>query len=352
MNRILTVLFLLLSIQMLQAQSKEDLFNFTYDGFELSGILNFPLEADPKGIVLIIHGDGQTNAVEGKWWYDVRHAMVHAGYATFIWDKMGCGKSEGVYVQGRPVADEAKEVLAAVEQLKKMKVPGAERIGLWGISRAGWINPLVIDQSEDIDFWISVSGVNDHETFRYLLEQNLRISGLSQDSVELITKEWHDGLLLSKSGASYEYYQNSTKHLQTNPLWQRLNGTVSEEGYYAYQKILEECTLNKETDLPLYVEDFEDILSGIDIPVLALFGEKDMAVDWKSTKSLYEAVLAPNTSLSIKTFSDCNHNMWTCTTGGLYEYEEAGWEYVRCEGFLRSMIDWLNDLDDKALNKK
>ena len=120
MNRILTVLFLLLSIQVLQAQSKEDLFNFTYDGFELSGILNFPLEAEPKGIVLIIHGDGQTNAVEGKWWYDVRHAMVHAGYTTFIWDKMGCGKSEGVYVQGRPVADEAQEVLAAIEQLKKM----------------------------------------------------------------------------------------------------------------------------------------------------------------------------------------------------------------------------------------
>ena len=77
---------------------------------------------------------------------------------------------------------------------------------MWGISRAGWINPIVIDQFKNIDFWISVSGVDDVETFKYLLTQNLRINGHPQDSINVNVKEWHNGILLSRGGASYKYY--------------------------------------------------------------------------------------------------------------------------------------------------
>ena len=262
MNRIFILLLFVLNSIWGSAQGVEELFDFTYDGIELSGVLNFPSDRDPKGIVLIIHGDGRTDAVAGKWWYDVRHAIIKAGYATLMWDKMGCGKSEGTYVQGRSVADEALEVLEAINALEERDIPGADHIGLWGISRAGWINPLVINKTEAVDFWISVSGVCGYETFRYLLEQNLQISGLPKDSVELITKEWHDGLLLSKAGVSYEYYKASTLNLQTNSFWQRFtNGGVSESAYYDYQKVLLKSQLDRKADLPVYVDDFETILS-------------------------------------------------------------------------------------------
>ena len=345
MLKIILLIFLTLIGVRIYAQSTQELHSFEFGEIKLSGVLNFPKDIEPKGIVLIIHGDGKTNAVEGKWWYDVRNSITKAGFATFMWDKMGCGKSEGTYKNGRPVENEALEVIEAIKNLKANKIKGSNKIGLWGISRAGWVNPIVIDQFDKVDFWISVSGVDDDETFDYLLEQNLRIEGHHQDTIDLILSEWHNSILLSRGGASYKYYLSATKNLRKNKFWRKINNeSISEERYYEYQKVLQEVTLDKDTELPLYVENFNEMLSKIDIPVLALFGETDMTVDWKKTKMLYEKTMKENTDLTIKTFPTCNHNMWQAKTGEIYEFEDSNWEYIRCDGFLNSITKWLKEL--------
>ena len=254
------------------AQGAQELFDFEFEAVKLSGILNIPKSRDPKGIVLIVHGDGKTNAVAGQWYNDVRHTIIGAGYATYMWDKMGYGNSGGTYKNAQPVENAALEVIEAIKNLKRKGIRGAEKIGLWGISRAGWINPVVIDQYKDIQFWISVSGVDDEETFNYLLEQNLRIHGHPQDTLDQIVTEYHNGILLSRVGASYQYYLSATPNLQKDEFWPKItDGGVSEKGYYEYQKVLQEPSLDQETELPLYVEDFEELLAIITIPVLALF---------------------------------------------------------------------------------
>ena len=345
MNRTLIfILFITLHFNS-YGQNTKELFDFSIDGIRLSGVLNFPINQEPKGIVLIIHGDGKTNAVEDEWWYDVRNAITKAGFATLMWDKMGCGNSEGVYKNGRLVENEALEVIEAIKNLKANKIKGSNKIGLWGISRAGWINPIVIDQFKKVDFWISVSGVDGDETFDYLLEQNLRIEGHQKDTIDLILSEWHNSILLSRGGASYKYYLSATKNLRENKFWKKItNGGISKESYYKYQKIYQEATLDKDSELPLYVENFEQMLSRIKIPVLALFGETDMTVDWKKTKMLYENTIKKNTDLTIKVFTNCNHNMWQAKTGAIYEFEDSSWEYIRCDGFLDSITNWLNEL--------
>lgn len=342
------LLFILIALISLNsfAQSTQELLDFKFNGVKLSGVLNFPKHIEPKGIVLIIHGDGKTDAVKGQWWFDVRSAITNAGFATFMWDKMGCGNSEGTYKIGRPVDNEALEVIAAIKTLKRNKIKGFNNIGLWGISRAGWINPIVINQYKDINFWISVSGVDDDETFDYLLEKNLQIEGYEQNTINLIMSEWRNSILLSRNGANYKQYLSATKTLRQNTFWKKINnGGLSEDTYYRYQKILQNTKLDKNTQLPLYIENFSTMLSKIDIPVLALFGETDMTVDWKKTVILYNNTLQANTNLVLKTFPNCNHNMWQATTGGLYEFENSNWEYKRCDGFLDSITNWLTKLN-------
>lgn len=327
------------------AQSRQQLLNFSFEGVNLSGILDLPETENPKGIILIVHGDGKTDAVAGQWYQDVRQSMLKTGYATYMWDKMGCGNSGGTYTQGRPIQNEAVEVIVAIENLKEKRIAGSHKIGLWGISRAGWINPMVIDNYQEIDFWISVSGVDDDETFNYLLAQNLRINGLSPEKVKLIVGEYHAGILLSRGGAEYEEYLSSTPNLQQNEFWLSMtNGGITEDGYYEYQKTLQEKPLDPVSELPLYVEGFEEMLTRIDIPVLALFGETDMTVDWRKAKLLYERALGPNKQLTLKTFPNCNHNMWQCQTGGINEIEEMNLGYTRCAGYLEAMTDWLKVL--------
>jgi len=49
--------------------------------------------------------------------------------ACCFWDKAGCGKSEGEFKQlEHPIEKSADEVIAAIENLNKLKIAGSEKI--------------------------------------------------------------------------------------------------------------------------------------------------------------------------------------------------------------------------------
>lgn len=328
-----------------QAQSKKQLFDFPFEGVTISGVLNLPQNENPKGIVLMIHGSGRTNAVAQDWYSDIRETFVRVGYATYIWDKMGCGNSGGTFNINQPVHNSADEVIAAIRTLKKHKIPGAQVIGLYGGSRASWINPIVLSQYEGIAFWISVSGVDDKENFSYLLAENLRIQGVPQDSINLYLKEWNEAVRIHHSGGPYEAAVAATTNLSRNAFWKRFtNGGTTKEQYDSYQPTIMKSRLDAATGIPIVVNDFDQMLSQIDCPVLALFGEKDKHVDWRKTKALYEETLGKNTDLTMQSFPDCNHNIHKCETGGFYEFQDNKLPYKRCDGFLVAIASWLQGL--------
>ncbi|WP_394751007.1 alpha/beta hydrolase family protein [Spongiimicrobium salis] len=345
-QKYLSILCLLLIGCKAMAQSERRILDFEFEGVQLNGILNIPESKSPRGIVLLVHGSGRTDAIAQELHLDVRQAILKAGYATYMWDKMGCGKSGGTFDYNQSVQNSALEVIAAINTLKNKNIAGSQEIGLWGISRAGWINPIVINQYKDIKFWISVSGVDDKENFNYLLEQNLEINGTPKDSIRLLSNELKAGARLSHSGASFETYMNATKNLRNNTFFKRFrnNTTITAPDYYAYQKTFMQETLDEASGLQIYIQDFEALLSNIKCPVLALFGEKDRNVDWKKTKALYARTLAKNTALSIQSFPDCNHNLFRCKTGGFYEFQDNALPWIRSPGFLEAITDWLNEI--------
>ena len=352
MKRIVGIAILLLTAINVKAQSSKQIVDFEFEEVLLNGVLNLPQDQKPKGIVLLVHGSGRTNAVEGNWYSDIRETVVKAGYGIYMWDKMGCGKSGGTFDYNQPVHNSAEEVIAAINMLKEKQISGADDIGLLGFSRAGWINPIVISEYKDIEFWISVSGVDDKENFGYLLEQNLQIEGMPKDSVDLIVDQWFAANKIYNSGGSYETYINATKDLRKNPFLLRFNGeTIGERNeeedranYYRGQKSYMKEKLDEETGLQIVVDDLDSILSNVTSPVLALFGENDRNVDWKKTKALYERTIAPNTDLTMQSFPGCNHNMWLSNTGGFYEFQDNDLPYERCDGFLDAIEDWLNKI--------
>lgn len=344
MKNIITFISFLLLTLSLQAQGQREIFDFKFEGVTLNGVLNIPENIQPKGIVLLVHGAGRTNAVAGTLHADVRAAILKAGYATYMWDKMGCGKSGGTFDYNQAVQNSAMEVIAAINTLRAEKIPGAASIGLWGISRAGWINPIVINEFEDIKFWISVSGVDEKENFKYLFEQNLQIDGMPKDSIDMVVGEWQEGNRICHAGGSYEAFLAATPNLRKNKFLKRFSGgsESTESAYYAYQEFFRKEAFEKETGLQIYIKDFDQILSHVKCPVLALFGEKDKNVDWKKTKALYERTMAPHTDLTIQSFPDGNHNLFQCKTGGFYEFEDYKLPWNRSEGFLETMTEWLN----------
>ncbi len=328
------------------AQQKISEFSFKFENQTLHGVLTQP-EQPPKGVVLVVHGSGRTNAVAQNWHGDVRHALTQAGYATYMYDKQGCGKSEGTFDYNQPVRNSAEEVLAAIKALKTKDIAGAHTIGLWGISRAGWINPLVINTRKDIKFWISVSGVYARENFNYLLQENLLLGGMPKDSVDLIVEEWAEGNRIVHSGGSFEKAQAATQNLRKTSFLKRFNNyrETTKSDYEAYQPRFMNEAFDPVTGQQIYLADFESTLSQIECPVLAIFGGKDKNVEWRRTKRIYEETLGPQGKLTLITYPEANHNLFVCETGGFFEFQDNELPYIRPEGYLDAMKNWLEGLD-------
>ena len=100
--------------------------------------------------------------------------------------------------------------------------------------------------------------------------------------------------------------------------------------------------IDEATGLMIYVPHFEHMLARVNVPVLAIFGEKDRNVNWRNTVALYSKTIGknPNASLTIRTFPDGNHNLQQAQTGGLREMLQMS-EHRASEGYYEAMADWL-----------
>ena len=322
-------------------------FTFEVEGQRLVGLFDRPVRPASGTTIVLVHGYGRTDVVAQGWHADLRAHFGRLGIHVLVWDKPGCGRSEGTFDIDQPVASSAKEVVAAVRALKAREPAACDQVGLWGISRAGWIAPLAMHDEPGIDFWISVSGTDDKENARYLLETNWGIEGHTPEEVERLVGEWQARFDAVWKGQSYERFVAAAPTLATDPLMEFLGwgGTASEAEFLAYQEQFTRgaLTVDEASGLLVYVPGFAELLSSIDRPVLALFGAKDTNVDWRATSKLYASTLGenPEADLTVHVFEDANHSLKRCTTGGVREMRELPWNTPYAEGYFEQMRDWL-----------
>jgi pimeloyl-ACP methyl ester carboxylesterase len=268
------------------------------------------------------------------------------GIATVIWDKPGCGKSEGLFDPDQSVDSSATEVLDAIREIRARALPGSGKIGLWGISRAGWIAPLAIARDPSITFWISVSGTDAEENFPYLLESNLRIEGRSEAEIAHLVGEWKRGFAITSHGGTFEEYRAATQDLRRDPFMTFLSDGAEETkaNFLAEQARFTSGAfkIDPGSGLMIYVPDFDTVLRRLNIPVLALFGERDRNVNWRSTMVLYGRTIGrnPKASYTVRTFPDGNHNLQQAPTGGLREMMQMT-DHRPASGYQQAMTDWL-----------
>lgn len=304
-------------------------FTFQSNELRLSGLFDVPAQQNPQALILFIHGYGETNIREWDMYADLRERLTSIGIATALWDKPGQGQSQGIFNINQSVEESASEVLDAAKYLRQVKAPGAHKIGIWGISRAGWIAPIALSQDHDLKFWISVSGVSAEDNFPYLLLSNLPYEGSSLQQSITLKKEWQQGCKILRTGGAYKTYLDATHQLRTNSYIRQMHGNgLTRAQYTAHQKTCQSGSCPRLDDTMcayIFVEKFEDILSSLKIPTLALFGEKDLNIDWRKTQKLYRQTIGknPEASLTIKVFADTDHNMNISKTGSLREMTQT-----------------------------
>jgi pimeloyl-ACP methyl ester carboxylesterase len=319
-------------------------FSFTFDQVRYSAEVGKPMGKSSNTTIVIIPGHGRTDLVGGMHFYAVRQFFARMGITTLVWDKKGCGKSEGTYEHHQTVESSAQEAIAAIKAFKD-KYGSQSRIGLWGISRAGWICPLMINEDPSIAFWISVSGTDQFDTFRYMVETNLPIEGRTRAETDTLMKQFdHYIRVLRYGGESYEQMVRATDKLFNDPFYLSLGERrVTEEAYIASQDYYKNSDhlFDEQTGLRIMVPDFDRVLNNVNCPTLAILGQLDSQVNWRKTQELYERTIGKKSNkLEVIALPGCNHNIMKCNTGGARE-DISAYNGQACDGYYPGMKLWL-----------
>lgn len=134
---------------------------FASNNAQLHYALDLPSGSGPFPTVVIGHGSGRVTKEEGA-----AHApfLLGHGFAVLRYDKRGAGQSTGTYRglsalnSELQVQELAGDMLAGVVFLRTRREVDSNRIGLMGVSQAGWVMIAAAERSPDVKFFVAVVG--------------------------------------------------------------------------------------------------------------------------------------------------------------------------------------------------
>jgi dienelactone hydrolase len=132
---------------------------FPSRGATLSGTLTLPPGAGPFAAAALVHGSGPMPR-ENQLVFALY--LASRGIATLVYDKRGIGWSGGTY-GGDSASQETIDVLArdaeaAARLLAAQPEVDRARVGLVGVSQAGWIMPLAATREAAVRFLVPLVG--------------------------------------------------------------------------------------------------------------------------------------------------------------------------------------------------
>lgn len=110
---------------------------------------------------VLVHGSGEQNRY---WNRNISDWLVQRGFIALRYDKRGTGDSSGklpdvdVKSSNEDIPLLASDLVAAVAQLKSHPRVDPDRIGLAGVSQAGWIVPRAVTLSGEVDWTLLFVG--------------------------------------------------------------------------------------------------------------------------------------------------------------------------------------------------
>jgi pimeloyl-ACP methyl ester carboxylesterase len=285
------------------APSVEEI-SFDSGRYTLVGDLVRPSGAGPHPVVIAVAGSGPNTRTQMPGYWDVRERFGDAGYAVFSWDKPGSGASSGELVAD-VLADRAAILADAIEVLVQRPDLDGSRVGLWGLSQAGWVMPMAIEQGANVDFMVVVSGGAEDSIDQgmYQVGQQLVCRGAP---AELGAHAKEVGSRAVKATTYEDYLAAVSEALEIPGVEDVRPIEIVPEGEWA--------------PLPRELESFFDparVIEQLDMPILAVYGELDRYIDPVQGSQAYAAafVSAGNEHGWVELIPGVGHTMLEQDTG-------------------------------------
>ncbi len=301
--------------------------------FKIVGELRLPEGEGRHPLVIMVHGDGPATRT---YFATLKEAILRAGYATLIWDKPGSGRSTGELSQARMMAERASILLDAVKLMREHGTIDPDRIGLWGISQAGYVMPLALERTSAVKFMIVVGGPGENgiDQTAYLIRRQLMFAGVPEDKARGM-EEHFQALYTART---FEEYIGHARPLYDDPVQKKL-GFVSalwEKSDWKPRSPDEEAFFS-----PM------GIIARTTVPVLAFFGEKDTQVDPVQGAEAYKEALAKagNPASRVEIIPGADHDLIVSQTGSMEEQRRrsrADWQEYS-PAYLEILEAWLRE---------
>ena len=308
-------------------ERREDV-RFSNGDVQLAGTLTSPTIQGPHPAVILVHASG---AEDREYLLPFARFLIRRGVAVLGYDKRGVGGSTGDWNKAS-FDDLAGDVVAAFEYLKTRSDIQPGRIGVLGLSQAGWVMPLAATRAKDLAFLISISGagVSGAETTIDQARNEMAANGMRppmiEQVVELMTLQY-DYL---RTGQGWDRYAATREKLAT-----RMGGNPPESfpssPDHPYLQFIR----------PLILYDPAPALRQLRLPVLAFFGELDNNILPEKNRAAWETALeaGKHPDYTLRILPKANHILLEAKVGNNAEMKSLR-RFV--PAYSDVVIDWLS----------
>lgn len=316
----------------------------------LAGTLTLPESAGPHPAVVLVTGSGPQNRDEEIFGFRpfrlIADHLTRAGVAVLRYDDRGVGGSTGS-VQTATTDDFAGDALAAVAFLREHAAVRPDAVGILGHSEGGLVAPMAAVRSSDVAFIVLLAGtaVPGDEILLAQAEDILEANGATEEELE---SQRRLQLMIFEAvradtgweGVRAEVARQIRESLADLPPEQR--DAITDVESFVETRVDQQIVGLKLPWFRFFL-DFDPVavLEKVSVPVLAIFGEKDLQVppDVNLEPMRDALAAAPTGDVTIEVLPGANHLFQAATTGSPNEYASLKKEFV--PGLLDLITDWI-----------
>ena len=305
-------------------------------GLTLDGTLTRPEGEGPHPAVVLVSGSGpqdrNSEVFNHKLFHVLADHLTRQGIAVLRYDERGVGASGGTF-DGATSEDFATDVAAAVRFLRSRSEIDADAVGLLGMSEGGLVAPMVHTRFEPVDFLVLMAGpsVPGHEI---LVEQGARMAsaqGASPSAVDTIRSMQQQIMSAVRTASDSAEVANQVRSM--------LNTRGLPDAHIQSQ--IEQMTSPWFRFFVRY--DPAPTLRQVDVPVLALYGSKDLQVPPEQNAPPMRTALreSPSRDATVRVLDGLNHLFQPAETGLPTEYAQI--ETTMAPRALRVVSSWIRE---------
>ncbi len=312
------------------------------DSIQIGGTLTWPEKKKTDQLVIMITGSGEQTRDENVFGYKIfgriADYLTRHGIATYRYDDRGIGESTGNFRQ-TGIDKLASDVRAIVTYFSSHPHPSFSDITILGHSQGGYVGTKMAAQDSLVDGLILMSSPGVPMAKIVLAQVGPRHVGMEKAILDTL-----------RGSRDFSHLNDSLVKIDLKNFQQKPNNVKSRIKHprkYFYKKENQE---HKIMEMPFYYSflDYNPAkdLSELHIPVLVLFGSKDIQVPvGLNIKPMIAALDSADVSYQIDVFKNANHLYQKAKTGLPSEYRILPPKFVK--GFLPTITQWIKRTETK-----